>query len=115
MFLRTLVVALLVLVSASALAQPVPAPDCTVDGTLTESGGLKLDIVYRCRSTEALTFQADGDLMVSKVLSFRDGAGTAQPIAPGGWRVEPVKGVVEAHYAFDLGGYAGAVDSPSKA
>jgi hypothetical protein len=51
--------------------------------------------------------------VVSNVLSFRDGSGASQPIAPGGWRVEPVKGVVEARYAFDLSGYARAVDAPS--
>lgn len=115
MFLRTLVAALLALVSASVSAQPVLAPDCTVDGTLSDDGGLKLEIVYRCRSNEALTFQADGDRMVSKVLSFRDGSGVSQPVAPGGWRVEPRNGLVEARYGFDLGGHARAVDTPSKA
>ena len=113
MFLRTVLAALLL--SFPAGAQPVTAPDCTVDGILTQSGGLKLEIVYRCRSVEALTFQGDGNLMASNVVWFRDGAGTAQPIAPGGWRVESVKGTVEAHYGFDLSGYARAVDSPSKA
>ena len=72
MLLRIVLVAMLL--SAPAWAQPSSAPDCTVDGSLTQSDGLKLDIVYRCRSAGALTFQADGDLMVSKVLSFRDGA-----------------------------------------
>jgi hypothetical protein len=118
MFRRTVLAALLLSIPAwaqLAVAQPVPAPDCTVDGTLANSGGLKLEIVYRCRSNEALTFQADGNLTVSNVLSFRDGAGASQPIAPGGWRVEPVKGVVEARYTFDLGGYTRAVDSPSNA
>ena len=108
MLLRTLLAAML-------LSTPVWAQDCTVDGSLTQSDGLKLDIVYRCRSVGALTFQADGDLMVSKVLSFRDGAGASQPIAPGGWRVEPVNGLVEARYRYDLTGYARAVDAPAKA
>jgi hypothetical protein len=108
MFLRTLLAAML-------LSTPVWAQDCTVDGNLTQSDGLKLDIVYRCRSAGALTFQADGDLMVSRVLSFRDGAGVSQPIAPGGWRVEPVNGLVEARYRYDLTGYARAVDAPAKA
>ena len=113
MLLRIVLVAMLL--SAPAWAQPSSAPDCTVDGSLTQSDGLKLDIVYRCRSAGALTFQADGDLMVSKVLSFRDGAGVSQPIAPGGWRVEPVNGLVEARYRYDLTGYARAVDAPSRA
>ncbi len=113
MFRRTVLVALLL--SFPAGAQPVTAPDCTVDGSLTQSGGLKLEIVYRCRSGEALTFQGDGNLVASNVQWFRDGSATAQPIAPGGWRVESVKGVVEAHYGFDLSAYARAVDSPSKA
>ena len=108
MFLRTLLAAML-------LSTPVWAQDCTVDGNLTQSDGLKLDIVYRCRSAGALTFQAVGDLMVSRVLSFRDGAGASQPIAPGGWRVEPVNGLVEARYRYDLTGYARAVDAPAKA
>ena len=97
MFRRTLLAALLLSVPAGAqpvLAQPTAVSDCTVDGSLTQSGGLKLEIVYRCRSAEALTFQADGNLVVSNVLSFRDGTGVSQPIAPGGWRVEQVKGVV---------------------
>jgi len=113
MFRWTLLAALLL--SFPARAQPATAPDCTVDGSLTQSGGLKLEIVYRCRSSEALTFQADGNLVVSNVLWFRDGSGAAQPIAPGGWRVESVKGMVEARYGFDLSAYARAVDSSSKA
>jgi len=113
MFWRTVLAALLLSVPAGA--QPAMAPDCTVDGSLTQSEGLKLEIVYRCRSADALTFQADGERVVSNMLSFRDGSGAAQPIAPGGWRVESVKGVVEARYGFDLSGYARAVDQPSRA
>ncbi len=104
-----------VLLVAILFCAPVWAQDCTVDGNLTQSDGLKLDITYRCRSVGALTFQAEGDVSVSKVLSFRNGAGGSQPIAPGGWRVEPVNGVVEARYRYDLTGYARAVDAPSKA
>lgn len=117
MFLRTLLVALLLSLPAwaSAWAQTSTAPDCTVDGTLAQSDGLKLDIVYRCRSAGALTFQPVGDFSVSKVLSFRDGSGASQPIVPGGWRVEPVNGLVEARYRYDLSAHARAVDAPSKA
>ena len=113
MLLRIVLVAMLL--SSPAWAQPLKVADCTVDGSLTQSDGLKLDITYRCRSADALTFQADGDVSVSKVLSFRGGSGASQPIAPGGWRVESVNGLVEAHYRYDLTGYARAVDSPSRA
>jgi hypothetical protein len=113
MFRLTLLAALLL--SFPAGAQPAPVADCTVDGSLAQSGGLKLEIVYRCRSDQALTFQGESNLVVSNVLSFRDGSGASQPIAPGGWRVESVKGVVEARYAFDLRAYGRAVDAPSNA
>ena len=54
MVLRALIAALLSCASASlpAGAQAVAVPDCTVDGTLADDEGLKLDIVYRCRAAE---------------------------------------------------------------
>ena len=120
MLLRTLIAALLALVSVSASAQPVATPDCTVDGTLgdgtlNDNDGLKLDIVYRCRSNEAVTFHADGDRIAGKVMSFHDGAGRALLPSANGWRVEPQGGLVEARYRYDLTGYARAVDQPSLA
>lgn len=103
------------IVSLPASSQPVAAPDCTVDGTLASNDGLKLDLTYRCRSTTALTFHADGDRMAGKVLDFRDGAGHQPTPSSNGWRVEARNGVVEAHYRYDLTAYARAVDSPSTA
>ena len=55
MFLRSFLAAMAL--AAPALAQPVVAPDCTVDVTVAKT--LRLDIVYRCRSTAALTFSPD--------------------------------------------------------
>ena len=117
MFLRTLTASLLALMSAvlPASAQPVPAPDCTVDGTLFDADGLKLDIVYRCRSSTALDFHADGDRIAGKVMSFRDGGGHALLPSANTWRVESLGGLVEAHYRYDLTGYARAVDQTSVA
>ena len=51
MFRRAFIAALLA--ATPSLAQPVAAPDCTVDGRLADSDGLKLDITYRCRATPA--------------------------------------------------------------
>ena len=117
MFLRTLTASLLALMSAvlPASAQLVPAPDCTVDGTLFDADGLKLDIVYRCRSSTALDFHADGDRIAGKVMSFRDGGGHALLPSANTWRVESLGGLVEAHYRYDLTGYARAVDQTSVA
>src|SRR5437016_2367014 len=98
-----------------AWAQPVAVPDCTVDGTLASNDGLKLDIAYRCRATTALTFNADGDRVAGKVLDFRDGAGRQPTPSSNAWKVEPANGIVEAHYRYDLTGFARAVDSPSTA
>ena len=100
--------------SAAAVAQPVPAPDCTADVGLSATG-LKLDVLYRCRSTVALLFQADGDRVAAKVTAFRDGQEGEPTPSSNGWRVEPRNGLVEARYSFDLGGYARAVDSVSMA
>src|ERR1700761_4791097 len=92
--------AILLLGTTSALAQPVPTPDCTADITVHEQ--LSLDIVYRCRSTQPLSFEPVGDR-------------TAQYTgdAPRG-RLDPVNGLVEAHYRFDLSGFARSINSPSE-
>jgi hypothetical protein len=115
MFLRTLIAALLALVAVPAVAQPVPAPDCTVDGALTDSDGLKLEVVYRCRSTGAVSFHADGDRIAGKVMSFHDGDGRPLLSSANAWRVEARGGLVEARYRYDLTGYARTVDQPSVA
>ncbi|MBX9946270.1 MAG: hypothetical protein K2Y40_19505 [Reyranella sp.] len=122
MVLRPLIAALLSLAGAVspigvqlAGAQPVAVPDCTVDGTLTDDDGLKIDVVYRCRSSGAVSFQADGDRVAGKVMDFRDGAGHALLPSANVWRVEPRDGLVEARYRYDLTGFARAVDSTSVA
>jgi hypothetical protein len=121
--LRSLLLAgvtLAVTLPLSAGAQPAPpsattAPDCTADVSLTADGGLKAAVVYRCRSTTPLTFTAFGERAASKVLSFTDQGGNSLTPSDNAWRVEPVNGTVEAHYSFDLLGYAQAVNSPTTA
>lgn len=98
MLRRTLIAALLA--ATPALAQPVAAPDCTVDGTLAESDGLKLAVTFRCRATQPLSFQP-GDERASQYVSDL--------------KVEQKDGVAEAHYRFDLSAFARAVDSTSVA
>src|SRR5258707_461101 len=82
----------LAICSAAAVAQPVPAPHCTADVELS-AAGLELDVQYRCRSTEALLFQADGDRVAAKVTAFRDGAGGEPAPSSNGWQVEPRNGL----------------------
>ncbi len=81
------------------MAQGVTTPDCTADVTVARD--LKLDVVYRCRSTAALTFAPDDQEVASHVLG------------PSVGKVEPVNGLVEAHYRYDLGDYARSVNSPA--
>lgn len=98
MFRRAFIAALLAAVPA--LAQPVAAPDCTVDGRLVDSDGLKLDITYRCRATQPLSFRLVEDRASSYVQDLK---------------VEQRDGVAEARYRFDLSGFARTVDSTSTA
>jgi hypothetical protein len=102
MFRRTLIAALPISLAAAspAPAQPVLAPDCTVDGRLADSDGLKLDITYRCRATQPLSFQPGEDRMSPYV---------------SGLRTEQRDGVAEAQYRFDLSAYARTVNSNSAA
>src|SRR5262245_4077002 len=89
------------LVAASpAVAQPVPAPDCTVDGALSESNGLWLEVTYRCRASASITFQPSDDRSRPFVSDLK---------------VEQGGGIAQAHYRFDLAGFARAVDSTSVA
>ncbi len=112
MLKRTL--ATLLLLSAPALAQ-TRVPDCTADVVVAQREGLKLDVTYRCRSTTTLQFVADGDRVVRRVTTFRDGANREPTPSSNAWKVEPVAGAVTARYRFDLTGYARAVDSNSAA
>jgi hypothetical protein len=96
MFRRAFIAALLA--ATPSLAQPVAAPDCTVDGRLADSDGLRLDITYRCRATQPLSFRSVEDRTSSYLHDFK---------------VEQRDGVVEARYRFDLSGFARAVDSTS--
>lgn len=99
MLLRTLL-AVLLLGTMPAFAQPAPVPDCTVDVTLYES--LTLDVAYRCRSSQPLSFVPERE----RAQAFL----TKVPAGP----IEAVNGLVEAHYRFDLGGYARAINSPTE-
>jgi len=98
MFRRTLIAALLA--TTPALAQPAAVPDCTVDGVLSDSEGLKLEVTYRCRAAQPLSFQPTEDRAAQYVSDLK---------------VEQRDGVAEAHYSFDLSGFARAVDSTSVA
>jgi hypothetical protein len=98
MFRRAFIAA--VLAAAPALAQPVAAPDCTVDGRLADGDGLRLDITYRCRATQPLSFR----LVEDRASSFLHDL-----------RAEQRDGVAEARYRVDLSGLARAVDSTSLA
>jgi len=98
MLLRSL--AILLLGTAAAAAQPVPAPDCTADVTLHEQ--LSLDVVYRCRSPQALSFEPVGERTAQ---FLQDG--------PAG-RIEAVNGLVEARYRLALSDLARSLNSPSE-
>ena len=91
---------LLLLLATSALAQPVQAPDCTVDATMSEQ--LALEVVYRCRASQPLSFEPTGERMAHYVQGLASG------------RIEPVNGLVEARYRFDLSGFARATNSTSE-
>jgi len=91
--------AILLLGTVPAFAQPVQVPDCTADVTVHEQ--LSLDVVYRCRSAQALSFEPAGERTMQYTRE-----------APSG-RVDSVNGLVETHYRFDLAGFARAVNSPS--
>jgi len=95
---RALVVALMA--ATPALAQSVAAPDCTVDGRLADNDGLKLDITYRCRASQSLSFQPTED--------------RAAPYVQG-LKVEQRDGLAEAQYRFDLSAFARDADSTSLA
>jgi hypothetical protein len=99
-----LLLAVLLLGTVPALAQPAPAPapapDCTADVTLHEA--LTLDVAYHCRSSLPLSFEADGERTKAHLRDFAGG------------RIEAQNGMVEARYRFDLTGFARAMNSPSE-
>lgn len=102
MFRRTVIAALpiFLLAATASLAQPAAAPDCTVDGRLADNDGLRLEITYRCRATQALSFAASEERASPFVSDLK---------------VEQKGGVVEARYRFDLTAYARTVNSTSLA
>jgi hypothetical protein len=91
--------AVLLLMAAPAFAQTA-VPDCNADVAVTPQ--LTLDVVYRCRSTQPLSFEPVGERTASYLRDFAAS------------RVEPLNGLVEAHYRFDLAGFARALNSPSE-
>ncbi|MBM3646419.1 MAG: hypothetical protein FJX11_01375 [Alphaproteobacteria bacterium] len=98
MFRAALTAALLA--ASPVLAQPIAVPDCTVDGRLTERDGLRLDVTYRCRAVQPLSFQLGDGRSSAHVEDLK---------------VEQRDGIAEARYRFDLMGFARAVDSTSLA
>src|ERR1700730_1992809 len=98
MFRRILIAALLA--TSPALAQPAAVPDCTVEGVLSDGEGLKLEVTQRCRASQSLSFQPTEDRAAQFVSDLK---------------VEQRDGMAEAHYRFDLSGFARAVDSTSVA
>ena len=99
----------------SVMAQPVAAPDCNADVELSADGGLKVSVVYRCRADTPLTFGTVGQPATSRVLSFTDATGKPLTSSSNAWWVEPVNGLVEAHYSMDLLGYAQQINNPTMA
>ena len=90
--------AILLIGTTSALAQPVPVADCTADVTVHEP--LALDVVYRCRNDQPISFESAGGRAAQYM---RDAPST---------RIAPVNGVAETRYRFDLSGFARAANSP---
>jgi hypothetical protein len=111
MLLRSVIAALLLI----PFGAPAFAERCSADVTVSEQDGIKLEVRYQCRSAHALTFTADGDRMARRVGDFRAGNGESPTPSNNVWTVEPVRGVVEVHYRFDLTAYARSVDSTSSA
>jgi len=111
MLLRFLA-AVLLFAALPAWAQTA-APDCTVDVGVT--AGPVLDVTYRCRSTAAVTFSADDKVVASHVQDLRDGAGNKPAASGDGWTVQPVNGLAEVRYRYDLAAYATEANSTSTA
>lgn len=86
-------------------------PDCTADVDIAATDGLKVGVVYRCRSDGPLTFNALNDRMAARVTDFTDGAGKPLQRAASSWWVEPVNGVAEARYRIDLMAFAQEINN----
>lgn len=98
-----------------AYAQPAGAPDCTANVDLAADGGLKVGVVYRCRSDAPITFSAASETAAAHVMAFTDAAGRPLQRSSTSWRVESVNGMVEARYRLDLMAYAKDLNSPTEA
>src|SRR6185437_2381991 len=97
-------------------AAPVRAvPDCTANVDLTADSGLKVSVVYRCRSSSPVSFNAANARAAAEVMAFTDATGQPVPRSGRAWRVAPVNGLAEAHYTVDLLAYAKDIDSPRMA
>ena len=103
----------LLMVSLPASAQPIAVPDCTVD--VAVSAGPRLDVTYRCRSTKPIAFVADDATVAGHVQDLQDGAGAKVAASGEGWVVQPVNGLAEARYRYDLADYARTVNNNSSA
>jgi hypothetical protein len=101
--------------SASSQPAPVQAPDCTANVALGGDDGLKVDVVYRCRASSPVTFNAASEMAAGEVMSFTDATGKPVQRAATSWSVEPVNGLAEAHYTVDLLAYAKDMNSPTQA
>ncbi len=120
MFHRLLPLAVALSVSIACLplavaAQPVATPDCNADVQLTAEGGLKVSVVYRCRTDGPLTFGATGERGAAAVHDFTDASGKPLTASSNAWWFEPVNGLAEAHYSVDLMAYAQSVNTPTMA
>ncbi len=113
MLLRLTAVLALALISLPAFAQPVATPDCTAD--VAVEAGPKLDVTYRCRASEAVSFSAEDGVVAAHVRDPRDGVGNAPAQSGDGWRVQAVNGLAEMHYRYDVADYARGVNSTSSA
>jgi hypothetical protein len=98
MFRRVVIAAFLA--ASPSLAQPTATPDCTVDGRLSGSEALKLDIAFRCHASQPLSFHSAENRAAPYIL---------------GLQVGQRGGLAEAHYRFDLSAFARSVDSTSLA
>src|SRR5690349_21474223 len=103
------------LVRAQPVPQVVPVPDCTANVDLTADGGLKVAVVYRCRSASPVSFSAANTEAAAEVKAFTDATGQPVPRLGTAWQVVPVNGLAEAHYTVDLLAYAKDIDHPRMA